>query len=112
MLPLLPALILLIFRGPVDHRLAIDDCRLSSGRVEAVSSNRSGAALLALAKNPAFSRTVVELLRYLPADRADFSASEVCLAAAPATFCIAQPVLAQECDGFFTAQRNRDGPIL
>ena len=78
MLPLLPALLLLIFRGPtgiergqLDFRFPIADYRLERPGAESNSSQRGVAALLALSKNPAFSRTVAELLRYLPADAAN-----------------------------------------
>ncbi len=120
MLPLLPALLLLIFRGPTpDCRMALDDCRSGAGRVEVnaerkaeLSKARHVAALLALSRNPAFSRTVAELLRSLPADAAETNTDLVAAPFVCSIVSIPAPPLARLHAGFSNAQRTRDGPIL
>src|SRR2546421_6712824 len=106
MLPLLPALLLLIFRGPtgiergpVDFRFSIADYRLERPGADLNSSQRGVAALLALSKNPAFSRTVAELLRYLPSDAANVAPELVATSDPAQTAAIHEPPIARESTG-------------
>lgn len=130
MLPLLPALLLLILRGPSaierahvaglsskeaiswrSIQRAIDESPRCQER-QAQLANRTVRSLVALGCNPAFSRTVAELLSYLPLDTE--SEPKGASAVADSETRASLPVFAQvsECAGFLKAQRSRDGPIV
>lgn len=108
MLPLLPALLLLIFRGPsVAERPVVGQ---DLGAKEAVYLRQGGhiRSLLALGRSHAFSRAIVRLLQGMPADLPPKSA-EVAVLLRPSAVPVADSPRHIR-DAYFQCRRTRDGP--
>lgn len=123
MLPLLPALILLLLQGPAGiERMAwngqlpgaIDALhrQISEGPDGvAAAENAVFASLLAVSSDRSMSRALLQLLAYVdvstPETSAPILASEEC--GPPITV---PPSLGSPDEGYFTCRRSRDGPAL
>jgi hypothetical protein len=114
MLPLLPALLLLIFRGPsvaekANLGAAFQPKEAVYQKFASRKSSRSQAlrALLSISEHPAFTQAIAELLQLIP----DEPATPLSKPASPKRSRL-EATKRDLQDGFCDCRRSRDGPSL